>query len=189
MKKNLNHYWVLLVLFTMTFLVSEAAVQTNLNDEVQALVIQKKGKQSKLKKYQTFKVGEDIVYQTKQNKEDQKGKITGFDGNQIIITDVSGNTQKVTVEDLQHIRRKSTFLTFVSAVLLICFIGFIILTVLAVYVLTVPFTEPAPFGLGTLLIPSIASAFTGLFGFLGLRKYKTFIINDEWKAVIKSIEN
>ena len=196
---KINLVFLFLVSIQMS---SKAAYQTNPEGEIHALVIQKQGKKvKKIKPHHIFQVDDMISYTTNHSDEKQKGRISGFHQDSIMIQDEFNINHTVSIDDLSSIKRELSsskkFLRFLMVLLTIAliiglatqflwyvYLGFVVGVGLALYVLT-----GAPsliYGLATIpFLPFIAFY---VFGIVKLSKYRKFSLDKKWKAEIRKTQ-
>lgn len=191
----------LVFLFVILQVSSKAAYQTNPEDEIHALVIQKQGKKDKkVKPQHIFHVDDMIIYTTYHSDEKQKGRVSGFHQDSIIIQDEFNNSHTVSIDDLSSIKRALSssikFLRFLMVLFTIVlviglatqflwyvYLGFVVGVGLALYVLT---NSPSHiYGLAT--TPFLPFITFYVLGIVKLSKYRKFSFDKKWKADIQKL--
>lgn len=192
--------FLFLLIITQTSI--EAAIQNNIESEIQVLVIQKQNGKSKVTKRNTFKIDESIVYTTNNSNEKLKGKITGFSNDSMTIQDEFGKTHIIAVNDLSSIKRELSsskkflrFLLVLFTVALIIgiltqFLWYIYLGFVVGIGLSLRYVDNIKAGhiYGLATIPFLPFLSMYVLGIFNLRKYKKYSLKDKWKAEIQRIE-
>lgn len=105
MKNSLKNQIIILILCLLFPIITNAAISTNTNPtNDRKLVVENKNKTTELEK-RTFKIGDEIHYSLVNDNRKQRGTITGFEADKILIKNKSGMEMSIPLNGLEEIQK------------------------------------------------------------------------------------